>query len=72
MQVEVSKTDSYYQIRIPLTARYSNYHVKKFMDYLKIKKISEKSEANDDDIRELSEEIMETWWRKNQSNFVKD
>jgi hypothetical protein len=72
MQVEVSKTDSYYQIRIPLKARYSNYQIRKFMDYLKIKKIAEKSAATDDDIRDLSEEVMETWWEKNQTNFVKD
>lgn len=41
------------------------------MDYLKIKKTAEKSEATDEDIRELSEEIMETWWKENQNNFVK-
>lgn len=71
MQVEVSKTDSYYQIRIPLKARYSNYHVRKFMDYLKIKKNAEKSAATDKDIRDLSEEIMETWWLEKQNDFAK-
>jgi hypothetical protein len=72
MQVEVSKTDMYYQIKIPLKERYTNQHVRKFMDYLKIKAIAEKSAATDEDIKNLSEEIMEDWWEKNKSNFVKD
>ena len=72
MQVEVSKTDKYYQIRIPLKERYTNQHIRKFMDYLKIKNTAEKSTATDADIRNLSEEIMENWWEKNRNNFVKD
>lgn len=72
MQVEVSKTDEYYQIRIPVKERYTNQYIRRFMDYLKIKKNAEKSTATDEDIRNLSEEIMEKWWEKNKSNFVKD
>jgi len=72
MQVEVSKTDMYYQIRIPLNERYTNRHIRKFMDYLKVKANAEKSAATDADIKNLSEEIMEDWWEKNKSNFVKD
>jgi hypothetical protein len=72
MQVEVSKTDTYYQIRIPLKERYTNQQIRKFMDYLKIKNTAEKSAATDADIRNLSEEIMENWWERNRSNFVKD
>ena len=41
------------------------------MDYLKIKKTAEKSAATDDDISELAEEIMETWWQKKQEDFAK-
>jgi len=69
MQVEVSKTDMYYQIRIPLNERYTNHHIMKFMDYLKVKANAEKSAATDTDIKNLSEEIMEDWWEKNKGNF---
>ena len=31
----------------------------------------QKPTATDDDIRELSEEIMETWWKKKQYDFAK-
>lgn len=72
MQVEVSKTDKYYQVRIPIKQRYTDHYIRKFMDYLKIKENAEKSVATDEDIRNLSEEIMEKWWEKNKGNFVKD
>ena len=72
MQVEVSQTGGYYQIRIPLKERYTNQHNRKFMDYLQIKNNAEKSAATDADIENLSEEVMEDWWEKNQSNYVKD
>ena len=72
MQVEVSQTGGYYQIRIPLKERYTNQHIRKFMDYLQIKNNAEKSAATDADIENLSEEVMEDWWEKNQSNYVKD
>jgi hypothetical protein len=42
------------------------------MDYLQIKNNAEKSAATDADIENLSEEVMEDWWEKNQSNYVKD
>ena len=72
MQVEVSKTDKYYQIRIPIKERYTNQFIRKFMDYLTIKTNAEKSTATEEDIRNISEEIMEKWWDKNKNNFVKD
>jgi hypothetical protein len=53
MQVEVSKTDEYYQIKIPIKERYTNQYIRRFMDYLKIKKNAEKSTATDEDIRRL-------------------
>ncbi len=71
MEVEVSKTDTYYQIKIPINERCTNQYIRRFMDYLKIKKNAEKSAATDEDIRNLSEEVMENWWEKNKSNFVK-
>jgi hypothetical protein len=64
MQVEVSKTDEYYQIKIPIKERYTNQYIRRFMDYLKIKKNAEKSTATDEDIRNLSEEIMENGGRR--------
>ena len=72
MQVEVSKTDTYYQVRIPLNERYTNQYIRRFMDYLKIKQNAEKSQATDEGIKNLSEEIMGNWWEKNKTNFVKD
>lgn len=72
MDVEVLKTPGYYQIRIPLKERYTNQHIRKFMDYLKIKNNAKKSTATDIDIENLSEEIMEEWWEKNKNSYAQD
>jgi len=71
MKVEISKTDSYYHIRIPILESYHNKYLRKFLDYLRLKEISSKSLVTDNDIEELSEEIMLTWWNVNKSAFSK-
>jgi len=71
MKVEMSKTDSYYHIRIPIADSYRDKYLRKFLDYLRLKKISSKSRATDNDIDALSEDIMLTWWNKNKSSFSK-
>jgi len=71
MQVDVSRTDNYYQIRIPIKDSYNDKNIRKFLDYLKIKKNAAKSRATDKDIEALSEEINAKWWETNKDNFMK-
>ena len=70
MQVEVSKANSYYQIKIPILESYNDKYIRKFLDYLKIKEIASKSQATDEDIEKLSEEFTKEWWDKNKDKFL--
>ncbi len=70
MKIEISKTDRYYQIIIPISESYHDKYVRKFLDYLRLKEISAKSHATDEDIENLSEEIIEKWWNKNKIRFL--
>ncbi len=57
MQVEVLKDNSCYQIKIPILESYNDKYIRKFLDYLKIKEVASKSQATDEDIEKLSDEI---------------
>ncbi len=71
MQVEVSKTDNYYQIRIPIKDTYHDKTIRRFLDYMKIKNNATLSQASDQDIQELSDEIVGDWWNNNKDSFLK-
>lgn len=69
VQVEVSRTDDYIQVRIPIREGYNNRNIRRFLDYLRVKEIAAKSQAVDEDIERLSDEIMQNWWDENKGNF---
>ncbi len=69
MGIEISKTDRYYQIIIPISESYHDKSVRNFLDYLRLKAISAKSHASEGDIENLSEEVMQKWWNKNKAGF---
>jgi hypothetical protein len=71
MQVEVLKTDDFFQIKIPIRESYSDKNIRKFLDYLRIKKNAAKSQTTDEAIEKLSNEITQNWWDKNKDKFVK-
>jgi len=79
MQVEVSKTDMHLilvdkkgilVVKSESSGDLTNI-IQQERDRRRIKANAEKSAATDADIKNLSEEIMEDWWKKNKSNFVK-
>ena len=71
MNIVMSKIGSSYQINIPILESYQDEYVRRFLDYLRIKEITSKSLATDEDINDLSEELMEQWWEKSQHRFSK-
>ena len=71
MNIVMSKIGSSYQINIPISESYQDEYVRRFLDYLRIKEITSKSLATDEDINNLSEELMEQWWEKSQHRFSK-
>lgn len=45
--------------------------IQRFLDYLRYKSIVNKSQATEEDIEQIAEEINESWWVKNKTTFVK-
>jgi hypothetical protein len=45
--------------------------IQRFLDYLRFKSIVNKSQATEEDIEQIAEEINESWWVKNKTTFVK-
>lgn len=70
MEVELLQSDGYYVVRIPVKDSYSDKNIRKFLDYLEVKRIAAKSQASDKDIEKLSGEITGEWWNKNKESYL--
>ncbi len=46
--------------------------IQRLIDYYKFAEIASKSQATEDDINEISDEINKSWWDKNKHRFVED
>jgi len=44
--------------------------VQQFLDYLKFRSVSTKSEASENDIKMVSEKINKDWWKKNKDRYI--
>jgi len=70
MQTEISRINDYFQIKIPIEEGYSDRNIRKFLDYMRIKINASKSQATDEDIEKLSDEVTQSWWNTNKSRFT--
>ena len=70
MQVECSRDDGFFVVKIPIRESYSDRNVRKFLDFLKIKQNAGKSQTSDKNIEKLSDEITGEWWRKNKDTYM--
>jgi len=68
MENMINVTKDLYQINLPINIVYEDRVVKNFIEYIKIKNISNKSQANDNDIDMLSQDINKSFWE----NFSKE
>jgi hypothetical protein len=55
-------------IKIPNNVKLE--YLQQFLDYLSVKSILSKSQATDQEIENLSEEVKREWWKKNKSRFI--
>ena len=45
--------------------------LQQFLDYIRVKTVTSQSNASDDDILALSDEINKNWWAENKHLFLK-
>lgn len=58
-------------IMISIPASINNRYVEQLLDYLRVKAIAAESEASEDEIVELANEINQSWWQTNKQRFIK-
>ena len=58
-------------ILISIPASINNTYVEQLLDYLKVKSIADESQATDEEIVALANEINQSSWKTNKQRFVK-
>ncbi len=58
-------------INISVPASINSIYLEELLDYLKVKSIASESEASEDEIVELANEINQSWWKVNKQHFIK-
>ena len=72
METKLDITKDYYQITIPVSEVYKNKNIRRFIDFLRIRKIASQSEATNDEISELAEEANSNFWENNKDNLLNE
>ena len=70
MQTQIKVEDGYYVIRIPVADSYDDWLAREFVAGLKVREIVSRSQATEDQINELADELQENWWRENKDRFL--
>jgi len=45
-------------------------YVQKFLDYIRFMEIASKSQATEEQILEIANDINQSWWQLNKNNFI--
>ncbi len=69
--MEIQRTSKELVIRFSNSININIEYLQKFLDYLRFMEISSKSQATDEQILELSNEINKSWWQTNKNKFVR-
>ena len=58
-------------IMISIPASINNTYVEQLLDYLRVKSIASESQATDEQIIELADELNQSWWQTNKQRFIR-
>ena len=68
--MQIQRTQDELIIRLPNAVKINIDFIQKFIDYLRFMEISSKSQASEEQILELADEINQSWWQTNKSKFL--
>ena len=68
--MQIQRTNDELIIRFSNTININIEYLQKFIDYLRFKEISSKSEATEKQIAEIANDVNQTWWQANKSKFI--
>lgn len=72
MSVKIQIKDRYLQITIPVKEAYENEDLKRFLDFQRAREVAFRSQATEEQIAELAEEVKRSWWEKNKEWFLNE
>ncbi len=70
MQTSISIEKSVYRISIPVLELYENSIIRDFTEYINAKNTLDKSDATDNFIESLSNEVKASWFDTNKHKFI--
>ncbi len=68
--MQIQRTQDELIIRFSNKININIDYLQKFLDYLRFIEISSKSQATEEQILELANEINQSWWQTNKSKFI--
>jgi hypothetical protein len=68
--MQIQRTQDELIIRFSNAININIDYLQKFIDYLRFIEISSKSQATEEQILELANEINQSWWQSNKSKFI--
>jgi len=68
--MQIQRTQEELIIRFPNALNINIEYLQKFLDYIRFMEISAKSEATEEQILELANDINQSWWQANKSMFI--
>jgi|JFJP01.1.fsa_nt_gi hypothetical protein len=68
--MQIQRTKDELIIRFSSAININIDYLQKFLDYLRFMEISSKSEATEEQILELANDINQSWWQANKSKFI--
>ncbi len=69
--IALQRTESELLIRIPMTLNLNIEYVQKLLDYFRFMSIAGKSQATDEQILEIANDINNSWWQANKQLYIK-
>lgn len=68
--MQIQRTQDELIIRFSNSININIEYLQKFLDYLRFIEISSKSQATEEQILELANEINKSWWQTNKSKYI--
>ena len=68
--MQIQRTQDELIIRFSSAININMEYLQKFLDYLRFIEISSKSQATEEQILELANDINQSWWQINKSKFI--
>lgn len=69
--MQIQRTKDELIIRFSNAVNINIDYLQKFLDYLRFIEISSKSQATEEQILELANDINKSWWETNKNKYIK-